>query len=340
MTHSFLARGVALVIFAVSVSACTMKDQERPSLTGPSEFAKAISISVSPDVLQQDGRSQSIVTITARGVNGEPLPGVDLRAEIQVSGTPTDFGKLSATSLRTGSDGSARLTYTAPLGSSFVLEESTMVNIAVTPTESDFGNSSARLVSLRLVAIGIVLPPVEPGTFAANFTFSPTAPTAEQTVFFDASASRTPPSNPITTYSWDFGDGERGTGRTTTHSYDEAGNYVVTLTISDALGRSAVSEPVTVTVAPPADASPEFTFSPIAPRPTDTVFFNASQSTPGPGRRIVSYAWDFGDGTPASTGVQTSHRFGREATFTVTLTVTDDLGRKFVLPKEVPVEIP
>ena len=339
MTHSFLARGVAVAILVVSASGCTMKDQEAPGLTGPSEFAKSISISVSPDVLQQDGRSQSIVTITARGVNGEPLRDVALRAEIEVNGTPADFGKLSASSLRTNSNGVATLTYTAPMGSSFVLEESTMVNIAVTPVESDFGNASARSVSLRLVAIGIVLPPVAPENFAARFTVSPTTSVVEQTIFFDASTSTTPPNNPITVYSWDFGDGERGTGRTTTHSYDEAGSYLVTLTISDALGRSAVSAPVSVTVAAAGPASPFFTFSPTEPLPTDTVFFNASRSTPGAGRRIVSYAWNFGDGTAAS-GIQTSHRFGRVGTFTVTLTVTDDLDRKFVISNTVAVKLP
>jgi PKD repeat protein len=316
-----------------------MKEQAAPGLTGPSEYGKAITISVSPDVLQQDGRSQSIVTITARGVNGEPLRDVALRAEITVNGTPTDFGKLSQSRVMTNGNGVATLTYTAPLGSSFVLEESTIVSIAITPEGTDFGNASGRLASLRLVAIGIVLPPVEPGTFAARFIVSPTTSVVEETVFFDASTSTTPPNNPITAYSWDFGDGERGSGRTTTHSYDEAGSYLVTLTISDALGRSAVSEPATVTVAASGPAAPRFTFSPTEPTPSDTVHFNASQSTAGAGRRIVSYAWDFGDGTGAS-GLQTSHRFGRVGTFTVTLTVTDDLDRKFSTALTVSVKVP
>ena len=35
--------------------ACTMKNQDAPPLTGPSEFAQSIGIAVSPDVLPQDG---------------------------------------------------------------------------------------------------------------------------------------------------------------------------------------------------------------------------------------------------------------------------------------------
>ena len=218
MKQLTLARGVALVMVALSVS-CTMKEQETPSLTGPSEFAKSITISVSPDVLQQDGRSVSEILIRARGPNNEPLANEPLRAEIRVNGIATDFGTLSATNLRTSSDGTARLLYTAPLGSPFVLEESTIVSIDITPVGTDFNTSSARSAALRLVAIGVVLPPVQPGEFAANFTVSPAAATVEQTIFFDGSTSTTPAGNPITSYSWDFGDGERGSGRTTTHSY-------------------------------------------------------------------------------------------------------------------------
>jgi len=37
----------------------------------------------------------------------------------------------------------------------------------------------------------------------------------------------------ITRYEWDFGDGTTGTGKTTTHTYKEPGNYLVTLTVED-----------------------------------------------------------------------------------------------------------
>jgi PKD repeat protein len=40
---------------------------------------------------------------------------------------------------------------------------------------------------------------------------------------------------------------------------------------------------------------------------------------------IVSYAWDFGDGTTA-TGVSPRKRWTRVGTYTLTLVVTDDQG--------------
>ncbi|MEO8140371.1 MAG: PKD domain-containing protein, partial [Gemmatimonadota bacterium] len=38
---------------------------------------------------------------------------------------------------------------------------------------------------------------------------------------------------------------------------------------------------------------------------------------------IVSYSWNFGDGSPAGTGVSPSHTYATTGTFQVTLTVTD-----------------
>lgn len=55
------------------------------------------------------------------------------------------------------------------------------------------------------------------------------------------------------------------------------------------------------------------------------VDFNASGSY-DPDGSIVSYAWNFGDGT-TGTGVTTSHVFPYEGYFTVTLTVTDNTGK-------------
>ena len=73
MNHSFLSRGVALVLAGVVAGACTMKKQETPEISGPSEFSTSIVITITPDVIQQDGASQSVVTVTARGPNGQPL---------------------------------------------------------------------------------------------------------------------------------------------------------------------------------------------------------------------------------------------------------------------------
>lgn len=52
---------------------------------------------------------------------------------------------------------------------------------------------------------------------------------------------------PVVSYSWDFGDGETGSGARPTHTYDEPGEYVVRLTVTDDDGDEASREE-TVTV--------------------------------------------------------------------------------------------
>jgi serine protease len=67
-----------------------------------------------------------------------------------------------------------------------------------------------------------------------------------ETVFADGSYS-VDPDGSIDTYQWDFGDGTTTTGKTITHTYDEPGEYELTLTVIDDSGeRSTTGESVTV----------------------------------------------------------------------------------------------
>lgn len=329
-----LARSVALAL-ALLAGSCTMKQQEAPEVSGPSEFGTSITVAVSPDVLQQDGASQSVVTVTARGPSGEPVSNLPVRAEIRVGGTVADFGTLSARSAVTGGDGRALLVYTAPPGLPFAVDEFTIVEIGITPVGSDFGNSSTRIASLRLVPAGVVLPPAG---LQPRFTFAPSTPTDHEPVLFDASGSQSPANNPIVAYDWNFGDGGRGSGRSIDHEFDAPGTYVVTLTIRDGAGRTA-SASQTVTVGAGADPTAVFAVSPTEPEPGRQVFFNGAGSRGAPGRQIVSWQWDFGDGAGAS-GVQVSHVYGRAGTYSVTLTVRDDAGRTATVTREVEVAAP
>lgn len=55
-------------------------------------------------------------------------------------------------------------------------------------------------------------------------------------VNFDGSASHG--TNAPFTYAWDFGDGNNGTGETTSHTYSVRGYYTATLTVTDAEGNT------------------------------------------------------------------------------------------------------
>ena len=322
-----------VLLCTLAAAGCTMKKQEAPAVSGPSEFGTSLGIAITPDILQQDGASQSVVTVTARGPNGAAVARLPLRAEIRVDGVAADFGALSARNLVTDGSGRAMLTYTAPPASPVPVDAFTVVDIGITPVGSDFGNSATRFASLRLVPRGVV---AVPDGLQPSFTFTPSTPTDHQTVLFDGSASRSPSNNPIVSYAWNFGDGGTASGVTATHAYSAPGTYVVRLTVADGVGRSASSSQ-SLTVGPGVDPSARFVFSPTQPLPNTQVNFNASATIAAPGRRIVDYSWDFGDGTANGTGVQTSHVFRNAGTYTVTLKVTDDTGRSHSVSQPVPI---
>ncbi len=80
---------------------------------------------------------------------------------------------------------------------------------------------------------------------------------------------------------------------------------------------------------------PRFSFSPVNPRFSGQVSFNASESFAK--NPIVSYAWDFGGGNTA-TGMSANQTFTSIGNHTVRLTVTDQLGNNQFQEKIVVVE--
>jgi PKD repeat protein len=82
----------------------------------------------------------------------------------------------------------------------------------------------------------------------------------------------------------------------------------------------------TTTSTPPVATVAAFTFSPVTPEVLQVVNFNASTSTPGTGRTITAYNWDFGDGVK-KTGITSTHDYTPSGIYLVTLTVIDDQGK-------------
>jgi PKD repeat protein len=320
-------RTVVFATLAAIAASCTMKNQEAPPLTGPSEFGTSVTLSASPDVLAQDGASQSQITITTFDQFGKPKPDVAMTIETRVNGQVMDFGWLSTRSTRTNAAGKVTISYTAPLSTG----SEAFVEIVATPIGTNAANQVGRTVSIRLIPPGIRLPPLD---LSPSFTVNPTNPAQGQTVVFDGQAS----TGAIVQYLWDFGDNSTASGSIVTHDFSDLGSFIVRLTVVDAAGRN-VSLSRSITVGQSTAPTAEFTFSPANPVPGDDVRFNASASTPSAGRTIVSYVWDFGDGTTA-TGVQATRRYTQPRTYNVTLKVTDDLGRTAVITKPVDVAVP
>ena len=187
------------------------------------------------------------------------------------------------------------------------------VSLTVTDSDNLVDTSTAR-VSVSEVA------GTQPPVADAGGPYSGRSGTAIQ---FDGTGSRDPDGS-IADYAWDFGDGNGASGARPVHTYASAGDFTVTLTVTDDTGRSdsattsaRVSAPVNQ--APTADPG-----GPYVAEPGETVTFDGSGSV-DPDGSVVAYSWSLGDGTVAS-GAGPGHAYAAEGDYLVTLVVTDDAG--------------
>ena len=124
------------------------------------------------------------------------------------------------------------------------------------------------------------------------------------------------------TYAWDFGDGNTGTDVMPTHTYATAGTFTVELVVNDgtddsspSTAQATITEPV-INIAPIADPG-----GPYTGQPGQAVDFDGSASS-DPNDDPLTFSWDFGDGALGS-GVNPSHVYAADGTYTVTLVVND-----------------
>jgi PKD repeat protein len=318
----------------VAVAGCSLDKQTAPPLAGPSELGLSLAISATPDHIQQDGQSRSTIEIFARDANSLPKAGVSLHVQTTVNGLGVDFGNLSSKVVSTDNNGKAFIFYTAPPKPSPTVTSDAVVSVEVTPIGTDFSSDVTRSVTLRLLRPGVIQ---NPGAAPkASFFFSPTSPRSEDDVFFDGSAS----TGDIVSYQWTFGDGRTTAGPSPTarHHYEVPGIYNVSLTVVDNLGRTNSTAPIPVNVQSLANPTAEFVFSPTTPKQNQVVNFDAMASKAEVGHSIVNYRWDFGDGGPLfDTGAATTQRIYAVGTHTITLQVTDDVGRKGTVSKTITV---
>ena len=146
---------------------------------------------------------------------------------------------------------------------------------------------------------------VTPPEPVANFSMTPKTGATPLTVCFNDLSVNT-----IDQWLWDFGDGHSSDQQHPIHKYQNAGNYRVSLTVKGP-GGSDTHENSSVTVYLPLKAKYSWSYNNLSTR---VVFINQSSG------QIVSYHWDFGDGTTS----QQEHPqkiYDRPGTYWITLTV-------------------
>ncbi|MEL6844336.1 MAG: PKD domain-containing protein, partial [Bacteroidota bacterium] len=125
----------------------------------------------------------------------------------------------------------------------------------------------------------------------------------------------------ITSWFWDFGDGDTATTQAPTHIYDSVGVYDVLLIVEDGFGcADTVLSPQHVTVFQPPVAA--FQALDSVCLPTSLSVINQSLSGASP---IVSYQYDFGNGNTANTANATT-TYPSAGSYPVSLIVIDAIG--------------
>jgi PKD repeat protein len=167
---------------------------------------------------------------------------------------------------------------------------------------------------------GGVGPNVDP---VANFTGGPCTVSVACS-FADLS---TDSDGTIASWSWNFGDGTAlDVNQNPSHTYATAGNYSVTLTVTDNGGKTnAKTTQITVNGGTTTNTPPVAGF--VVPS-TCTVnaacsFTDASTDSDG---TIASWSWNFGDGSAPDVNQNPTHTFASASTYQVALTVTDNGG--------------
>lgn len=130
--------------------------------------------------------------------------------------------------------------------------------------------------------------------------------TPRQVLGFDGTASFDVDGH-IVAWEWSFGDGSGVMGAKASHAYQMAGDFVVTLTVTDDLGATNVSR----ATARVRNLTPIVNLSgPYVAVGSGDVLFNAQQSL-DPRGGMLTAIWDFGDGTPllTTTSLTPTHRY-------------------------------
>jgi gliding motility-associated-like protein len=121
-----------------------------------------------------------------------------------------------------------------------------------------------------------------------------------------------------TSWEWDFGDGSKSTDPSPSHTFPRFGTYPVKLTVRNDTCFHILTRLISIS-----SGVPDFTVSPPSVCKGSSVEFKADTTNSA---NIVSYSWNFGNGSQPATGRIVSASYQTAGLFDVSLTITDHNG--------------
>ena len=165
-----------------------------------------------------------------------------------------------------------------------------------------------------------------PGTIDADFTADiTTASVGDNITFTDASTA----SDPITSWNWDFGGAAASPATSTNQgpvvvSYNTAGTYTVSLTVSDGTNSDTETKTAYITITEPSVLTADFSASITSALPGTSIDFTDLSTSPN--GAITSWNWTFNgaDITSSTDQNPTGITWSNPGDYDVTLTVATD----------------
>jgi PKD repeat protein len=317
-------------------------DQPSPThdyaVTVPTEFT--VTLTVTDNEGATDTETQTFTVTPAAPVN-PPTAAFTFTCTLLVCNfvsTSTDVapGTIVSYAWAFGDGGTAAVNKPSH---TYSVSERSVFTVTLTVTDNDGGTA----VATKTVTVDPVPPLNNPPE--ASFSYACAAAACTFT-----STATDPEGPPIAAFAWTFGDGAQATGNIATHTYAITAitEFTVTLTVTDVGGATAAaSQTISVNPDPSANSPPTASFEPNCYGEGCAFINKSTDAAPG---AIVSYAWTYGDGATSSRNTACfpwTERCGLgrhvysitgPTTFTVTLTVTDNLGAVAVASKTITVK--
>lgn len=128
----------------------------------------------------------------------------------------------------------------------------------------------------------------------------------------------------IETWEWTFGDGGSDSTQNPTYTYTIAGEFTVSLIVTDSNGCDSalvIPQMITANNTPEAIINSTGVTRAACTPPLAVDLGNSTENLPE-----YTYSWDFGNGASSSQRDPSVQNYTTEGNFTITLTVTDDVG--------------